>query len=179
MRAALLALLLFAPMASAQMPQPKVDDVDGFFDKLSKSASEAKAVDVAPRNGRTLVVEHPASGVLRLVTKGEADKGVKPTLGVEELRAAGPARNGVFMLKLTRTGAGGKPMATADCTGEYWIKGDTRQAATIVCPGTGEDAPPVLHAVLRINPGSTTISMKLPKSKQSYIFMTPELFERG
>lgn len=178
-KATWLALLVFAPIASAQMPQPKVDDVDGFFDKLSKATAEAKAVDVAPRNGRTLVVEHPGSGVLRLVTKGEADKGVKPVLGVEELRAAGPARNGVFMLKLTRTGAGGKPMATADCTGEYWIKGDTRQAATIVCPATGPDpdAPPILHAVLRLNPGSTTISMKLPKSKQSYIFMGPALFD--
>lgn len=180
MKHALLSLLLLAPAATAQMPAPKVTDVDGFFDKLAKAAAASKVVDVAPRNGRTLTVEHPSAGLLRLVTHGDLDKGARPVLGVEELRSAGPAKNGQFELKLTRLGAGGKQTATADCTGDYWLTGERRQSATIVChsAGEGEHDPAALHLVLRLNPGSTTIAMRLPKSKQSYIFIDPSLFER-
>lgn len=182
-KAGLLALALCAPVAVGQAPStPPAQDVDAFFDRVAKRATASKQIDAAPRNGRTLTIEHPGAGVLRLVTHGDLDKGARPVLGVEELKLLGPPdRKGKFTLMLTRT-AGGKQTAAGACTGEFWAASETRTSATIVCAGdppkAGQDEPPpLLHAVIRLNPGQLTVSMKLPKSKQSYIFLDPAIYD--
>ncbi|HEV7690601.1 MAG TPA: hypothetical protein VGO52_07265 [Hyphomonadaceae bacterium] len=183
MRAVLLALALIVPAAAAQTPSTTpAQDVDAFFDRVAKRATASKQIDAAPRNGRTLTVEHPGPGILRLITHGDLDKGARPVLGVEELKlVAPPDRKGKFTLTLTRT-AGGKQTASGACTAEFWTAGETRISATIICPGelakAGQDEPPpLLHAAIRLNPGQLTISMQLPKSKQSYIFLDPAIYE--
>jgi len=188
MRAALLALALVAPVASAQAPAaPPAQDVDAFFDRVAKRATASKQIDAAPRNGRTLTVEHPGPGMLRLITHGDLDKGARPVIGVEDLKLLSPPdRKGKFTLSLIRT-AGGKQTAAGACIAEFWNASDNRISATIVCagdppkarqPGTAQDEPaPLLHAMIRLNPGQLTISMQLPKSKQSYIFLDPAIYE--
>jgi hypothetical protein len=181
-KAAILALALAAPFAAAQTPSATpAQDVDAFFDRVAKRTTASKQIDAAPRNGRTLSLEHPGPGILRLITHGDLDKGARPVIGVEELKLVSPPdRKGKFALTLIRT-AGGKQTAAGACTAEFWTAGETRISATIVCPGeppkAGQDEPPpLLHAVLRLNPGQLTISMQLPKSKQSYIFLDPAIY---